>query len=104
MIRRPPRSTLFPYTTLFRSGVVLPAVIYVLFNLGTGGAALKGWAIPTATDIAFAPAVLAGLGSHLPPAMRTLPLPLPGTSVKRRVGKECRSPGLPDHLKKKTTH
>src|SRR5438067_10097891 len=25
MIRRPPRSTLFPYTTLFRSGVVFPA-------------------------------------------------------------------------------
>src|SRR6201996_9759061 len=27
MIRRPPRSTLFPYTTLFRSPVVLPAVL-----------------------------------------------------------------------------
>src|SRR2546426_6212084 len=27
MIRRPPRSTLFPYTTLFRSGVMLPCVV-----------------------------------------------------------------------------
>src|SRR2546421_8987605 len=30
MIRRPPRSTLFPYTTLFRSGVVLPRHVEVL--------------------------------------------------------------------------
>src|SRR5205814_7452494 len=28
MIRRPPRSTLFPYTTLFRSGACMPAVIH----------------------------------------------------------------------------
>src|SRR5688572_31834676 len=41
MIRRPPRSTLFPYTTLFRSAVVareLPSggrVVYAAFNIGS---------------------------------------------------------------------
>ncbi|WP_026553866.1 Na+/H+ antiporter NhaA [Arthrobacter sp. 35W] len=57
-------------------GVVLPAVIYVLFNLSAGGDALRGWAIPTATDIAFALAVLAVIGSHLPSALRTFLLTL----------------------------
>src|SRR5258708_11847016 len=31
MIRRPPRSTLFPYTTLFRSRVIFPVVIVLIF-------------------------------------------------------------------------
>src|SRR5437588_7820978 len=45
MIRRPPRSTLFPYTTLFRSGVLLAAgalagaLISDLFAAGVAGAA-----------------------------------------------------------------
>src|SRR3712207_8008281 len=33
MIRRPPRSTLFPYTTLFRSGIVLGALLYTQWNV-----------------------------------------------------------------------
>src|SRR5258705_9036069 len=33
MIRRPPRSTLFPYTTLFRSGVTIPETVYSMFQL-----------------------------------------------------------------------
>ncbi|MBT1002488.1 Na+/H+ antiporter NhaA [Paenarthrobacter sp. DKR-5] len=57
-------------------GVVLPAVLYVLVNLGAGGAVLKGWAIPTATDIAFALAVLAVISTHLPTALRTFLLTL----------------------------
>ncbi|MEV0396468.1 Na+/H+ antiporter NhaA [Polymorphospora rubra] len=57
-------------------GVVVPALLFVLINLRTGGDALKGWAIPTATDIAFALAVLAVIGRHLPIALRTFLLTL----------------------------
>ncbi len=48
-------------------GVLVPAVVYLLVNLGgeTGG-----WAIPAATDIAFALAVLAVVGSNLPTSLR----------------------------------
>jgi NhaA family Na+:H+ antiporter len=55
-------------------GVVVPAVIYLAIN--SSGDAAKGWAIPTATDIAFALAVLAVIGRHLPPALRTFLLTL----------------------------
>ena len=57
-------------------GVAIPALIYVLINLNSGGAALNGWAIPAATDIAFAVAVIAVVGRHLPPALRTFLLTL----------------------------
>lgn len=57
-------------------GVALPALIYVVLNLGSGAETLKGWAIPTATDIAFALAVLAVINTHLPAALRTFLLTL----------------------------
>jgi len=57
-------------------GVALPALIYVACNLGAGAETLKGWAIPTATDIAFALAVLAVINTHLPAALRTFLLTL----------------------------
>jgi NhaA family Na+:H+ antiporter len=57
-------------------GVIVPALIYVIVNLNSGGAALQGWAIPAATDIAFAVAVIAVVGRHLPPALRTFLLTL----------------------------
>lgn len=56
-------------------GVVVPAVIYAVVNLASPET-LRGWAIPTATDIAFAVAVLAIIGSHLPSALRIFLLTL----------------------------
>ncbi|KQR02895.1 sodium:proton antiporter [Arthrobacter sp. Leaf141] len=56
-------------------GVVVPALIYAAINL-TSPETLRGWAIPTATDIAFAVAVLAIIGSHLPSALRIFLLTL----------------------------
>ncbi len=59
-------------------GVVVPAGLYAVtvLVLGADSEALRGWAIPTATDIAFALAVLAVLGSHLPAALRSFLLTL----------------------------
>jgi NhaA family Na+:H+ antiporter len=57
-------------------GVAVPALIYTLVNLGSGAEGLRGWAIPTATDIAFALAVLAVINTHLPAALRTFLLTL----------------------------
>ncbi|MCC9196733.1 Na+/H+ antiporter NhaA [Arthrobacter sp. zg-Y820] len=56
-------------------GVIVPAAIYAAVNLGSPET-LSGWAIPTATDIAFAVAVLAIIGSHLPSALRIFLLTL----------------------------
>ncbi|WLW53273.1 Na+/H+ antiporter NhaA [Streptomyces sp. YU58] len=56
-------------------GMVVPALVYVLTNV-TGGGSLQGWAVPTATDIAFALAVLAVIGTSLPSALRAFLLTL----------------------------
>ena len=57
-------------------GMVAPALIFIAFAAGAGDGALSGWAIPTATDIAFAVAVLAVISTHLPAALRTFLLTL----------------------------
>ena len=58
------------------SGVAVPAVVFVTVDLLTGAGNLAGWAIPTATDIAFALAVLAVVGSALPTQLRAFLLTL----------------------------
>jgi NhaA family Na+:H+ antiporter len=57
-------------------GMVAPAAVYVLVNVLAPGGDLAGWAVPTATDIAFAVAVLAVISTHLPSALRTFLLAL----------------------------
>lgn len=57
-------------------GMVVPALIFLAFTVGGTDGASDGWAIPTATDIAFAVAVLAVISTHLPAALRTFLLTL----------------------------
>ncbi|MGW7686459.1 Na+/H+ antiporter NhaA [Kribbella sp. NPDC054772] len=58
------------------SGMVLPAIIYLIVNVVARNGNPHGWAVPTATDIAFALAVLAIVGSSLPSALRAFLLTL----------------------------
>ena len=72
---REPRRAALPIAAAV-GGMAVPALLFVLFNLGRDDDALRGWAIPSATDIAFALAVLAVISTHLPSALRTFLLTL----------------------------
>ena len=71
---RDPRRGALPVAAAV-GGMIVPAVLYSLVNLGSPQN-LVGWAVPTATDIAFALAVLAVVGRNLPSALRTFLLTL----------------------------
>ncbi|MCV2393187.1 Na+/H+ antiporter NhaA [Actinotalea sp. M2MS4P-6] len=70
---RRPSSALLPIVAAI-GGMAVPAILYVLVNLNGGD--LRGWATPTATDIAFAIAVLAIVGRSLPNSLRAFLLTL----------------------------
>lgn len=71
---RDPRSAVLPVVAAL-CGMAVPALVYTLTNLA-GGGSVRGWAVPTATDIAFALAVLAVIGTSLPSALRAFLLTL----------------------------
>ncbi|MEU7054843.1 Na+/H+ antiporter NhaA [Streptomyces sp. NPDC046197] len=71
---REPRAAVLPVIAAL-CGMAVPALVYTLTNV-TGGGSLGGWAVPTATDIAFALAVLAVIGTSLPSALRAFLLTL----------------------------
>lgn len=72
-LRRPAQAVLPMVAAI--GGMVVPAALYLALVIGDADAA-KGWAVPIATDIAFALAVLAVLGSALPTQVRAFLLTL----------------------------
>ena len=73
---RDPRRAALPIAAAI-GGMIVPAAVYIAINLAAGRPEdLDGWAVPIATDIAFALAVLAVLSTHLPTALRTFLLTL----------------------------
>src|SRR2546422_10630165 len=105
MIRRPPRSTLFPYTTLFRSHLALPSRRVTLPG-SISGQSVEALPEIRVVELVYRHGVVDG-GAVLQPAfeIRTggehlivgppvLPLQ---RSEERRVGKECRSRWSPYH-------
>ncbi|MFK3730013.1 Na+/H+ antiporter NhaA [Streptomyces sp. NPDC088090] len=71
---RDPKAAALPVIAAI-CGMATPALVYVLVN-AVGGGSMDGWAVPTATDIAFALAVLAVIGTSLPSALRAFLLTL----------------------------
>ncbi|MEU7281962.1 Na+/H+ antiporter NhaA [Streptomyces sp. NPDC045431] len=71
---RDPKAAALPVVAAL-CGMIAPALVYVVTN-AAGGGSLAGWAVPTATDIAFALAVLAVIGTSLPSALRAFLLTL----------------------------
>ncbi|MDH6624306.1 NhaA family Na+:H+ antiporter [Streptomyces sp. LBL] len=71
---RDPKAAALPVVAAL-CGMAVPALVYTLTAV-TGGGSLQGWAVPTATDIAFALAVLAVIGTSLPSALRAFLLTL----------------------------
>ncbi|MEV7402885.1 Na+/H+ antiporter NhaA [Streptomyces sp. NPDC091267] len=71
---RDPKAAALPVVAAL-CGMAVPAAVYALVT-ALGGGSTNGWAVPTATDIAFALAVLAVIGTSLPSALRAFLLTL----------------------------
>ncbi|MGW8989061.1 Na+/H+ antiporter NhaA [Streptomyces zhihengii] len=71
---RTPATAVLPVVAAF-GGMLVPAGVYLCVASAGGGSA-SGWAVPMATDIAFALAVLAVISTHLPSALRAFLLTL----------------------------
>ncbi|MFI1014203.1 Na+/H+ antiporter NhaA [Streptomyces sp. NPDC020965] len=71
---RDPKAAALPVIAAL-SGMAAPALVYLVVTT-VGGGSTSGWAVPTATDIAFALAVLAVIGTSLPSALRAFLLTL----------------------------
>ncbi|MFE2500425.1 Na+/H+ antiporter NhaA [Streptomyces rubiginosohelvolus] len=71
---RDPKAAALPVVAAL-CGMAVPALVYTL-TVVVGGGSTDGWAVPTATDIAFALAVLAVIGTSLPSALRAFLLTL----------------------------
>jgi NhaA family Na+:H+ antiporter len=65
-LREPSRA--WPVIAAAVGGMLVPALLY--YALNHDGDSLQGWAIPTATDTAFAIGILALLGKRAPPGLR----------------------------------
>lgn len=70
---RDPRAVILPGLSAL-GGMAFPAVVYLALTAGAG--VTQGWAIPTATDIAFALGILALAGPGLPSGLRSFLLTL----------------------------
>jgi Na+:H+ antiporter, NhaA family len=69
-----PRAAMLPIIAAL-GGMIVPALIYASINWDNA-VALRGWAIPAATDIAFAVGVMALLGKRVPPTLKVFLLAL----------------------------
>src|SRR2546427_13013983 len=110
MIRRPPRSTLFPYTTLFRSRISR-AVAQLEKDLGTrllhrntrsvsltpDGCALVDRCAPLIAGLEEARQLVSDRRCAPSGVLRMTAPSMLGRSEERRVGKECRSRWSPYH-------
>lgn len=72
---RKPATAIVPIVAAI-GGMLVPAAIYLAVNLTQSGGDASGWAVPVATDIAFAVAVLSIVGKWLPNALRAFLLTL----------------------------